>query len=178
MATARPVSFSELLRRHRRAAGISQEALAQRAGLSRRASSDLERLHPSPALGHRRAPSRGAGPDRLVRSLFLTAAATSHQHGASQPPTATAAGATPPWHQAALTPLVKRCEELAQLEHQLQGRGPPMLLLAAGAGHWQDSAPAANRTACPFAPPGTRVPPSHLPCTPLRFPLGFGSSAP
>ena len=44
-------SFADLLRRHRIAVGLSQEALAERAGLSARAVSDLER-------GARRAPYR------------------------------------------------------------------------------------------------------------------------
>src|SRR5215216_13944 len=44
-------SFAALLRRHRVATGLSQEALAERAGLSARAISDLER-------GARRAPYR------------------------------------------------------------------------------------------------------------------------
>src|SRR4051794_24110366 len=37
------LTFGDLLRRHRRAAGLSQEALAERARLSARAISDLER---------------------------------------------------------------------------------------------------------------------------------------
>jgi transcriptional regulator with XRE-family HTH domain len=36
-------SFGELLRRHRRAAGLTQEGLAERSGVSVRAISDLER---------------------------------------------------------------------------------------------------------------------------------------
>ncbi len=38
-----PARFGQLLRRHRLAAGLSQEALAERAGLSVRGLSDLER---------------------------------------------------------------------------------------------------------------------------------------
>jgi transcriptional regulator with XRE-family HTH domain len=37
------VTFAALLKRHRLAAGLTQEALAERAGLSPRAVSDLER---------------------------------------------------------------------------------------------------------------------------------------
>jgi predicted ATPase/DNA-binding XRE family transcriptional regulator len=51
METAPGPSFADLLRRRRLAAGLSQEALAERAGLSIRAISDLER-------GVRRAPYR------------------------------------------------------------------------------------------------------------------------
>src|SRR2546423_6275797 len=43
MATVQPRSFGELLKRYRVAAGLSQEALAERARLSTRAISDLER---------------------------------------------------------------------------------------------------------------------------------------
>ncbi len=43
MASAGESAFGALLRRHRRAAGLTQEALAERAGLSARAVSDLER---------------------------------------------------------------------------------------------------------------------------------------
>jgi transcriptional regulator with XRE-family HTH domain len=38
-----PSAFGELLRRHRAEAGLTQEALAERAGLSRRRIADLER---------------------------------------------------------------------------------------------------------------------------------------
>src|SRR5829696_8159949 len=51
MEDAPAASFAALLRRHRVATGLSQEALAERAGLSVRAISDLER-------GARRAPYR------------------------------------------------------------------------------------------------------------------------
>ncbi len=43
MAKASPTPFGQLLRRHRLAAGLSQEDLAERAGLSIRGISDLER---------------------------------------------------------------------------------------------------------------------------------------
>ena len=59
-------SFGELLRRHRTAAGLTQEALAERAGLSSRGIADLER-------GVRRAPYRGTVA-RLVEALDLDAA--------------------------------------------------------------------------------------------------------
>ena len=51
MVTGEPAPFGALLRRHRRAAGLSQEELAQRARLSARGISDLER-------GLRRTPHR------------------------------------------------------------------------------------------------------------------------
>lgn len=58
-------SLSLLLKRYRMAAGLSQEALAQRADLSTRAISDLERgLHRSP---------RGTTLDLLASALSLSA---------------------------------------------------------------------------------------------------------
>jgi len=41
--TAPDPSFAQMLRRYRRAAGLTQEGLAERAGLSTRTVSDLER---------------------------------------------------------------------------------------------------------------------------------------
>jgi hypothetical protein len=62
MVTDRPPVFGTLLRRHRAAAGLTQQALAQRAGLSVRGLSDLER-------GARRLPRRGRrGPGDTIRS--------------------------------------------------------------------------------------------------------------
>src|SRR5579859_496612 len=43
MSTARPLTFADLLRRYRRATGLTQAELAERAGLSARAVSSLER---------------------------------------------------------------------------------------------------------------------------------------
>src|SRR5690349_2245870 len=62
-ATTQPSSFGVLLRRHRIAAGLSQEALAEQAGLSARGLSDLER-------GARRLPYRDTV-QRLARALGL-----------------------------------------------------------------------------------------------------------
>ena len=55
-------AFAEHLRERRRAAGLTQEALAERAGLSARGISDLER--------GLKAPQR-ATVDRLIRALAL-----------------------------------------------------------------------------------------------------------
>ena len=43
MAAQEPADFGRLLRRHRAASGLTQEELAERAGLSARGISDLER---------------------------------------------------------------------------------------------------------------------------------------
>ena len=66
MTTVEPPLFGDLLRKHRLAANISQEALAERAALSARAISDLER-------GVRRSPYRDTVRN-LARALALDAA--------------------------------------------------------------------------------------------------------
>jgi predicted ATPase/transcriptional regulator with XRE-family HTH domain len=65
MAEREPAAFGELLRRHRLAAGLTQEALAEQAGLSARGIADLER-------GVRRFPHPNTV-RRLVTSLALPA---------------------------------------------------------------------------------------------------------
>jgi transcriptional regulator with XRE-family HTH domain len=44
MASTQPPTFGQLLKRCRIAAGLTQEALGERAGLSARGISDMERL--------------------------------------------------------------------------------------------------------------------------------------
>lgn len=63
--SASSLSFAQLLRRYRRAAGLTQEELAERAGLSARAVSDLER-------GENRIPRRDTL-DLLADALHLSA---------------------------------------------------------------------------------------------------------
>jgi transcriptional regulator with XRE-family HTH domain/tetratricopeptide (TPR) repeat protein len=114
-------SFATLLRRYRVAAGLSQEELAERAGLGARTVSDLERgvshaprkdtvalLAQALALG---APERAA----LVKAARRLSPASS-----SRPtPTSTSSPL-----------LVGRAPELALLEGHLGGQGLPVLLLA------------------------------------------------
>src|SRR3712207_6064134 len=69
------MTFGDLLRRHRLAAGLTQEALAERAGLSARAVSDLER-------GLRRAPYRDTVRS-LADALRLSAAERTALEGAA-----------------------------------------------------------------------------------------------
>ncbi len=65
MDTPQSVSFGALLKRYRQAAGLTQEELAERAGLSRRGIADLERgERQTPPQRHCRAAGRGAGPGR------------------------------------------------------------------------------------------------------------------
>src|SRR5918911_509574 len=64
MATTRP--FGALLQQYRAAAGVSQEELAERAGLSRRGISDLERgerRSPHPATVRRLAAAMNLDPN-------------------------------------------------------------------------------------------------------------------
>jgi transcriptional regulator with XRE-family HTH domain len=111
-------SFAVLLRRHRVAAGLSQEALAERAGLSARAVSDLER-------GARRAPYR-----ETVRLLADALQLSDDDHMALEAAVdrgrGTLTGASPrpdrvsPTLPAAVTPLIGRKEEVASLLSQLR----------------------------------------------------------
>ncbi len=138
--------FGVLLRHYREAAGLTQEALAERSGVSARAVSDLER-------GVNRAP-RADTLGLLVGALGLApaerrgleAAAHGHDDASAAPP---AAGER---IQEEAPPLVGRAAELALLERHLAGRGPPVLLLAGEPGigktrllqHAAQQAPAAG----------------------------------
>jgi predicted ATPase/DNA-binding XRE family transcriptional regulator len=75
--TAEPGLFGDLLRRHRVAAGLSQDELAERAGLSARGISDLER-------GLRRAPHRHTVA-ALADALSLTVEERRHLDDAAGP---------------------------------------------------------------------------------------------
>ena len=70
-----PSPVGELLRRHRIAAALSQEELAERAGLSARAISDLERgVHQVPRLETVRLLADALGLDAADRAELLAAA--------------------------------------------------------------------------------------------------------
>src|SRR5215213_6681864 len=67
--------FGELLRQLRNAAALSQEELAERAGLSRNGISDLERgLHPAPRLETVRLLAAGLALEERDRGDLLAAA--------------------------------------------------------------------------------------------------------
>jgi predicted ATPase/DNA-binding CsgD family transcriptional regulator/DNA-binding XRE family transcriptional regulator len=126
---AAPPTFGELLRRHRAAAGLTQAALAARAGLSARGVSDLER-------GARRAPYARTV-RRLARALRLSAAdrarleAVVPRRAAARPsppaPPRSVAGnlPTPP------TSFIGRERELAEVRRLL---GQARLVTLTGAG--------------------------------------------
>ena len=127
-----PSSFAEVLRQHRHAHGLTQAELAERAGLSERAISDLERGLKSP---HR------ATIQLLVKSLALRpedaehfeAAARSRLHSV-ETPSSTAKHNLP----ATLTSFVGREEAIADLQQLLHpetdGPTAPRLVTLTGAG--------------------------------------------
>jgi predicted ATPase/DNA-binding XRE family transcriptional regulator len=115
MGTAAPSRFGELLKRKRTAAGLTQEELAERAGLSARAVQDLER-------GRRRSPHPGSA-RRLAEALGLPAAErTSFGAGLSDAtptidaPNQPVGRSTVP---AAISSFVGREQELAELRRLL-----------------------------------------------------------
>jgi predicted ATPase/DNA-binding XRE family transcriptional regulator len=114
-------TFALLLRRHRQAARLTQQELAERAGLSERAVNDLER-------GARQRPRRDTvallaaalglvAPERAV----FEAAARRSAHTAVELPTPRPADADP---------LVGRARDLAALDRYLGGDGSPLLLFS------------------------------------------------
>jgi predicted ATPase/DNA-binding XRE family transcriptional regulator len=116
-------SFGLLLRRLRQAAGLTQEGLAERAHLSVRAVSDLER-----GLNLRPRKDTLA---LLAEALALNPADAAALETAAHPPSGRqSARDTRPLPAAAVPPLVGRTEELALLERHLGGEGPPLLVLA------------------------------------------------
>ncbi|MCE3277300.1 MAG: hypothetical protein K0R13_3155, partial [Propionibacteriaceae bacterium] len=111
-------SFAALLRRHRVATGLSQEGLAERAGLSARAVSDLER-------GARRVPYRETV-RLLADALHLSDADHVALEAAIDRGRGPVTGASPrpgplsPTLPAAVTPLIGRNQEVATLLSQLR----------------------------------------------------------
>ena len=121
--------FGDALRRHRLAAGLSQQALAERAGLSVRGISDLER-------GRRRVPrletvrmiADGLGLDDAGRQELIQAGRTrALGRPVADPPSSSAAeparSALPP----APTPLIGRAHDVAEVVALM--RGPEIRLV-------------------------------------------------
>src|SRR5205085_4541051 len=115
MAMRQAPAFGALLKRYRQAAGLTQEALAEQAGLSVRAVSDLER-------GLKVRPHKDT-----VALLTAALQPTPPEHAAF---VAARQGSAPPATGAEVPPLVGRSRELVLLERHLAGEGPPLLLLA------------------------------------------------
>jgi len=123
MTTAPTSRFSTLLKHYRRAVGLTQEALAERAGLSARGIQDLER-------GVSRSPRQDTV-DLLAAALGLSGEDHAELAAAARPPATPASPPAPlvaPVRAAAqpsgaLLPLVGRGRELAALERFLAGGG-------------------------------------------------------
>jgi predicted ATPase len=140
MSAPGPPTFARLLRRHRLAAGLSQEELAERAGLSARGVSDIERglrLAPRPETVRMLADALGLGD--AERSALIAAV-----HPELAPPTIDHAPPPKPAREPsiALTPvllpipptrLVGRAAELARLR-DLFAQGGARLVTLTGPG--------------------------------------------
>ena len=127
MGSARLVTFADLLKRYRLAAGLTQEELAERAGLSPKGISDLER-------GARTTPRRETvallsdALDLSDRERAMLADAARQRRIAGAPPGGGAASPASPVR----LPLVGRATEQALVERHLANdpAAPPMLLFA------------------------------------------------
>jgi len=131
METTQPTIFGDLLKRHRTAAGLAQEALAERARLSRKAVSALE-------CGERLAPRRDTV-RLLADALGLTDAERAAFEAAARPcaasPTDSAPPRDPPCNlPAPPTPLLGREREVARALELLRRDGVRLLTLSGPAG--------------------------------------------
>ena len=120
MTTEQHPSFAELLKRCRRDAGLTQEELAERAGLSARAISDLER-------GINRTPFRNTM-ERLEQALELPQPERSVFERVARGRAAPRSLAVSP--ETSGPPLVGRDLELEELERHLGSEQRPVLMLA------------------------------------------------
>jgi len=128
--TGGPASFGALLKRQRLAAGLTQESLAERAGLSAKAVSDLERDPArAPRLGTVALLAGALGADAAARAALLAAA---RPDGSPSP---AAPGAEFPRRglPRPLTPLIGRAGVTAAVV-KLLGRGGTQLLTLTGPG--------------------------------------------
>ena len=112
-------TFGDVLRRYRLAAGLTQEALAEQAGLSARAITDLER-------GVNRSPRK----DTLARLAAALELSPEERGGWEAAQRRGQAPGGPAIGNANVPLLVGRREELRLLERHLAPGGPPLLLLA------------------------------------------------
>jgi non-specific serine/threonine protein kinase len=127
---ARPSAFANLLKCQRVALHLTQEALAERAGLSARAISDLERgINHQPHADTLRRLMDGLALSEPDRAALVAAA---HRHGEYAYCLLAGCVAPAPTEPAAI--LVGRADELALLGQHVRGAGPPVLLLAGAPG--------------------------------------------
>ncbi len=121
---ARP--FGEVLRDYRRAAGLTQEALAERAGVSARAIADLERgVNRTPRKDTLRLLAEALMLAPTAWTAFDAAAARRHAPG-----TPARLGDEAERPGGGVRRLAGRRREVLLLERHLAGDGPPGLLLA------------------------------------------------
>src|SRR5215471_11492537 len=123
-----PTTFGALLKRYRMAAGLTQEALAERASLSTRAVSDLER-------GLSRAP-RYDTLDLLTKAMHLEAEPRAARFAAARPAVAGENAQAAPLQVLPFPPtaLLGREQEIAQALGFLQERGVCLLTVTGPGG--------------------------------------------
>jgi tetratricopeptide (TPR) repeat protein/transcriptional regulator with XRE-family HTH domain len=131
--SAHPTTFGTLLRHHRVVVGLTQEELAERAGVSPRSIGDIER-------GVSRAPQRNTvgllatalGLTKDERRAFETMARRRAVPFPSLPQGPDVVAAAPAHDRShhATSSLVGRAVELDLLDRHLQGDGPPILIFA------------------------------------------------
>jgi len=114
-------SFGASLKGRRLAAGLTQEALAERAGMSARAIQSLERGASRPLRGT---------VERLAAALRLEPEARAVFLAAAPPAPRRTRGAAIDVFAAPLVPFVGRARELALMRRHLAGEGPPVLFVA------------------------------------------------
>lgn len=129
MSAAAESAFGDLLKRYRRASGLTQEELAERAGLSVRGISDLERgLINAPRRGTVEALADIFNLTAAARELFVSRASS----GATPLQRSDCAEARPTSSsrpRAPRLPLVGRSTELALIEQHMRPDGSPLLVV-------------------------------------------------
>lgn len=150
MTTAAAITFATLLRRHRLAAGLTQESLAERAGLSARGIQDLERgARTAPRAETIRMLADALGLEATERAALIAAV----QRDEAMPPVRPKLSPLP----LSLTPLIGREREVAKvcalLRHPEGMEGTRLLTLTGpgGVGKTRLALAAAAELATDFA---------------------------